>query len=82
MSTNGDRDEDPPVLIDVPYLRGMAVRNIDIFVPLAIKHAENCETHIEHLVRLLATKGIHCSCTSEIADPQCLIHVHENFPDD
>lgn len=82
MSTDVDEHLDPPTLIDVSYLRGMAVRNVDVFIKLALLHAENCEEHIAHMARLLAAKGIHCVCTDSVANPQCLIHVHENFPDD
>ena len=51
MSTDVDEHLDPPTLIDVSYLRGMAVRNVDVFIKLALLHAENCEEHIAHMAR-------------------------------
>ena len=73
---------DPPILIGVPFLRDMARMNPDAFPDFVIKFAERAEEHNAHLEKLLATLGVSCSCKSDVADQQCLIHVHENLPDD
>ena len=80
-----DPHEDPPILINaehfdsLPVTTDAEVRELRRF---AIIYAQRAEEHIEHLVRLLATKGIQCQCTEQRASPQCLIHVHANLPDD
>ena len=77
-----DERGEPPILIGVPFLRDMAKMNPDAFPEFVIKFAERAEEHNAHLEALLATQGIVCTCTSDTADQQCLIHVHENLPDD
>ncbi len=70
---------DLPVLIDADYLRYCAriSKESGPFVDRALKHAENAERHIIHLIGLLEEFGsVTCLCVDEV-DPKCPIHVYE-----
>jgi hypothetical protein len=85
MTDDYDPYTDPPILVNADYFDSLPtttdaeVRDLKRF---AILYAQRVEEHIEHLVKLLLTKGIKCQCTETRASPQCLLHVHANLPED
>lgn len=80
-----DQHEDPPILVNADYFKSMPANNgydAQHLRSFASAYAERAEVHITHLEKLLATQGITCVCDTSKASPQCMIHVHDNLPDD
>ena len=85
MPDDWDQHEEPPILVNAGYFRTLPANNAydaQHLRSFATAFAERAEKHIEHLEKLLELKGITCVCSTTRASPQCMIHVHDNLPED
>lgn len=85
MPNDWNQHEDLPILINASVFEHMPFGSVveqQEFRRFTILYTKRCEDHIAHLVRLLEMKGIRCECTEEGTSPQCMIHVHDNLPEE